>query len=285
MGVLHVDLLSESSHSEQADDEGWIEGSAERNFHAVCDNVNDDESIVKADPRIPKIGDSHPTLGYLTAKDIGCKQAGLLVWKVSVKYESAPYQETTNPILQPTQINYFAVTSEEPIDEDVNGIPLCTTAGEAITGITRPISDLGIRLAKNFISFTPSSFYTFIDCVNSDTYLGFSPGVLRVVNISADKQFYNRQEYWAVQVEIHARKPYRVPASQAWYKRFLNAGYRAKFPSGLIGHAIEFDGPIPQPVRKPIQLALDGTPLADQTQGIWLTRPVFSTVAFSSMGF
>lgn len=285
MGVLHVDLLSEQTYNEQADDEGWIEGSAEITLHAVCDNVSDDPSTIKTDPRIPKVGDSHPTLQYLTVKDIGFKQASLLVWKVSVKYESAPYQEGTNPIGQPTQINYFSITNDEPIDEDVNGIPLVTTAGEAIAGITRPISDLGIRLSRNFISFSPASFYTFIDCVNSDTFLGFTPGVLRIASISADKQFYNKQEYWAVQVEIHARKPYRVPPSQAWYKRFLNSGYRAKFPSGQIGHAIEFEGPVPQPVRKPIQLALDGTPLADQTQGIWLTRPVFSTVAFSSMGF
>lgn len=285
MGVLYVDLQSEDSRNETTNSEGWVSASGQRVFLSTVETPQDTIALVEADPRIPKRFEAHPLFPYMTVKKISTKQKGLLQYVTTVEYESPEYTEGfENPILQPTQINYFTIGGDEEIDCDINGIPITTTAGEAINGLTKTVSDLGIRLQKNFYGFSPASFYTYQDTVNSDSYLGFPPGTLKIASITADKQIYNNSlPYFVVTVEIHARKPYLVPPAQAWWKRYLNAGYRAKYPDGTIDHAIEKK--TMEPVRKPIQLALDGTPLPDQLQGIWLTRPVYSTTSFASMGF
>jgi hypothetical protein len=161
-----------------------------------------------------------------------------------------------------------------------------TACGEPVMGITRPISDLGIRLQKNFASFDPASFYTFIDCVNSDTFIGFPPGTLRIANIGADEQFYtdengNSIPFWSVQVEIHARKPYRTTPDKAWWKRYRHEGFYVKSGSQNV-RAVDGNK---EPVSQPVQLDEDGNKLADQTQSTWVQRQVFAPVSFASMGF
>jgi len=223
---------------------------------------------------------------------------------VTADYASPPYKEgdensTQTPLSQPTIISYFTITSEEPIEDDIDGQPIATANGEPFEGITRPISGSGVRLQKNFATFDPASFYLFIDCVNSDTFLGFPPGTLRIANISSDEQFYtdddgNEVPYWSVSVEIHARKPYRVEPSEAWYKRVKHEGYLVRyqdpFGSGTLmdpTRAVDENG---LPAAKPVLLAEDGTKLpipenALTVEPVFILFPVFEQVSFASMGF
>lgn len=300
MAVQYVDLLFSSGIKTSVDDKGWTTATAQLRFNVFVSSPEDNEAIVKLSPLIPYEKSRHPYFGGLRCIGIDISRSGPLHFEVSADYSSPPYkdedQQEQGPLAQPTQINYFTITSEEPIEDALNGRPIATKVGEPIEGVTRPISDLGIRLQKNFATFDPSSFYTYIDCVNSDTFLGFSPGVLRIASITADEQFFtdendNEIPYWSVSVEIHARKPYRVPAAKAWYKRVRHEGYYIKVDNqnGKIQYARATDEN-GVPVTKPVLLNSDGTrkdiPEDDfDVEADWRLFEVFEQVSFSSMGF
>ena len=305
MAVRFVDLQFSSGIKTSVDDKGWTTATAQLRFKAFVETPDDNEGIVRGDARVPYEKSRHPYFRQLRCTGIDISRQGPLHFDVTADYASQPYKEgneddpAQSPVTQPTIISYFTITSEEPIEDDIENKAIATVNGEPIEGITRPISDLGVRLQKNFTTFDPASFYLFIDCVNSDTFLGFPPGTLRIANISADEQFYvdqddNETPYWSVSVEIHARKPYGVPAEKAWYKRARHEGYWVlyddPFGSGeLIGpaRAVDEQG---NPSPKPVLLDDDGTalPIPEDSMSIeakYLLFPVFEQVNFSSMGF
>jgi hypothetical protein len=301
MAVRYVDETFSSGITDNVDDRGMITQTASRTFNVFCDTPADTDATIKASPLVVQAKSVHPYFRRLRCQNVSANRRGPLQWEVSASYESAPFKEVDQPnqgpLGQPTQVSYFSVTAEEPIEDDRDGRPIVTAVGEPIEGITRPVSDLGIRLVKNFPSFDPASFYLFSDCVNSDTFLGFPPGTLRIASITADEAFYPNDDgietpYFTVTVEIHARKPYRVEPSQAWYKRVRHEGYYVSLGQDSLegktyGRALDADG---MPVSKPILLAEDGTALpipedALAVEPVWFLFPMFESVSFSAMGF
>lgn len=305
MAVIYVDELFSSGITTATDEKGLITATATRNFNAFVNNPADNEGIVKFSPLIPADKSPHPYFHGLRCNNVSVQRRGALHFEVSVSYESPPYKnpdengQEQGPLAQPTQINYFSITSEEAIEQDRTGKPIVTKNGEPIEGITRPISDLGIRLQKNFASFDPATFYLYSDCVNSDTFLGFPPGTLRIASIQADEQFYtdengNEIVYFSVQVEIHARKPYQVPAAQAWYKRVRHEGYYIRTtlvtPAGVLFPAVKALDREGMPVSKPVLLDSSGFQLQIPTNALTVTADyllfeVFEQISFASMGF
>jgi hypothetical protein len=300
MAVIYVDELFSSGIATATDEKGLITATATRNFNAFVNNPADNEGIVKFSPLIPADKSPHPYFHGLRCNNVSVQRRGALHFEVAVSYESPPYKEPDEngqeqgPLTQPTQINYFSITSEEAIEDDITGKPIVTKNGEPIEGLTRPISDLGIRLQKNFASFDPATFYLYSDCVNSDTFLGFPPGTLRIASIQADEQFYTDEEgneiiYFNIQVEIHARKPYQVPAAKSWYKRVRHEGYYIKESnsSNKSVRALDNEG---MPVSKPVLLDDKGFQLPIPANALTVTADyllfeVFEQISFASMGF
>jgi hypothetical protein len=300
MAVIYVDELFSSGIATATDEKGLITATATRNFNAFVNNPADNEGIVKFSPLIPADKSPHPYFHGLRCNNVNVQRRGALHFEVAVSYESPPYKEPDEngqeqgPLAQPTQINYFSITSEEAIEDDITGKPIVTKNGEPIEGLTRPISDLGIRLQKNFASFDPATFYLYSDCVNSDTFLGFPPGTLRIASIQADEQFYTDEEgneiiYFSIQVEIHARKPYQVPAAKSWYKRVRHEGYYIKESnsSNKPVKALDKEG---MPFSKPVLLDDEGFQLPIPANALtvradYLLFEVFEQISFASMGF
>lgn len=282
MAVIYVDEIFSTGLDTDVDDKGRISASAVRVFNVFTSTATDDDLAVKFDPRLPVEKSRHPLFTLLYCHSVRLKRNGPLHWEATANYKSPAYRDPGNdPTFQPTEIDTFTVTNEEPIDEDVNGKPISTANGERFYGVSRPISDLGIRLNKKFRFFDPSSFYTYIDCVNSDTFLGFAPGILRIVQINASDEWIDETPYYNVTVEIHARKPYRTTPQKAWYKRIRHEGFYIK-QFGKVLRAKDGSG---KDMVEPVMLNDDGTKLADQTQAKWLEFQVFETVNFGSMGF
>ena len=304
MAVQFVDLQFSSGIKTSVDEKGWTTATAQLRWNVFCTTPEDNEGIVRESSLLPFEKSRHPYFRQLRCVGLDVSRRGKLMFEVTADYASPPYKEgdensTQTPISQPTVISYFTITSEEPIEDDIEDKAIVTVNGEPIEGITRPISDLGVRLQKNFATFDPASFYLYIDCTNSDTFLGFPPGTLRIANISADEQFYtdddgNSVPFWSVSVEIHARKPYQVPAEKAWYKRVRHEGYWVRYPdpfgsSNLTKPAKAVDAN-KMPVSKPVLLNEDGTAITipDNSLSVeanWLLFKVFADVSFASMGF
>lgn len=292
MTILYVDTTFNSGISTTVDDKGWITATAKRELNVFSnDPLNDNELTVRADSRVPPERSVHPYFPFLFCDSVDCTRNGPRQYTVSLSYKSFPYKENNeekSPLNEPTQISYFTISNEGGVEEDIYGKPIATKCGEPIYGITRAYSDLGIRLKKNFVSFDPASFYLFINSVNSDTFLGFPPGTLWVANISADEQFFDEYPYWAVQVEIHARKPYQTTNYKAWWARYRHQGFRAfKAINGqYIPMKITRGG---EPVTSPVLLDANGFEVVEQyneePQAHWLESQIYENKEFSAMGF
>jgi hypothetical protein len=289
MAVLYRDLTFSSGVSTSVDDKGWITATAKMEFNVFVDNVLDNEGTVITYPTIPGDKSRHPYFPYLFCDSRDVQRQGPRHFVVTCTFKSAPYKDVpSGPLNEPTQISYFTIGTDGACEEDINGKPITTKCGELIYGVTRTFSDLGIRLSKNFASFDPPSFYLFINTVNSDTFLGFPPGTLWVASISADEQFFEDVPYWKVQVEIHARKPYRTSTERAWWVRYRHQGYRAFYDIG--GNSVVLKvtrgG---EPVTSPVLLDENGSEIPEdpntEPTAVWLESQIYETRSFAAMGF
>ena len=303
MAVIFADLTFQSGISTSVNDKGWITATASITWNVFVDDPLDNEATVKASNLIPYEKSGHPYFLFLFCNGVNITRKNPLHFEVVANYESAPYQDSQdpqNPLNQPTDISFGTITSEEGIDKcleltgvtngtNPDGVVLRNTADDRITGLTRPISDLSITLTKNFATFDPASFYTYIDCVNSDTYLGFPPGVLRITGISADQEFYDAMPYYKVTVTIAARKPFGgTPTAKAWWLKFASAGTRARPAAGQKSQPIYEESSSTQArvqVTEPRMLNENGTVKTNQDEVYFQYARIFDSVSFASMGF
>ena len=291
MAIAYIDVTFNSGVSTQVDDKGWITATARREYNVFTTTPQDNDSLIRLSASLPKEKSRHPYYIYLFCDSVDIQRQGPRNFVYSANYKSAPYKDPDNPqspLNEPTQISYFTISSEGACEEDIDGNPITTKCGELVYGITRPYSDLGIRLTKNFITFDPPSFYLFINAVNQDTFLGFPPGTLWIANIGADEQFFDDVPYWKVTVEIQARKPYRTTNDKAWYVRFRHQGYRAfqQIGSQVVVAKVLHQG---EPVTSPVLLDEDGYQIPDnpnsEPTAVWLEKKIYESKNFADMGF
>lgn len=240
-------------------------------------------------------GSLHPQFGapfYL--RDLDVVREGPIHFKANCGYRTPQLDSSKPNVIYPWQlparVSYFTVKTEEPIDVDINGDPILTAASESVQGLTRKVSDLGIRISKAFLTFSPAAFYTFIDSVNSDVFLGFPVGTLNVDDIDAqDEKFDNSVTYFNVSAMLLARKPYNTTNAKAWYKRFRHEGFYARPSSGQPPEPA-VNPETKEPVVTPVLLDADGVQVADAVppsypSATWLEKEVYESKAFSGMGF
>jgi len=190
-----------------------------------------------ANPALPSSNDPHPDNASLFVKTVEVTKVSVFYFTAVVSYESAIFdteQEGSPPTDLPVKVSWTTLKSEEPIDEAWNEDfpepgPMTAIANritqERIQGVTRTISDLVGVFQKNIITFNPSSFYAYIDRVNSDLFYGFNPGTLRVDEINATLAKKGGYLYWELTVKLVARKPWRTTPDKAWWKRIRCEGY------------------------------------------------------------
>lgn len=243
---------------------------------------------------LPKEGASHPFNPYLFARRIDVEKVSIAFYTASVEYESEPFregEENLPPTDIPARIRFGSITTEEQIDEDLNGNPLVNAGtGEPIQGITIPITDQVITIEKNLATFDPVAFYAYYNRVNNDTYpigSGYPPGVLRIIDISAGEELAESSPYYKLTVKIQARKPYKTTDDKAWYKRIKKQGYMVfsgiLTPGGepIIGRATDEFG---DPVGTPVLLKADGTRVPEGDPAHYDEWEVFESIPFASMG-
>lgn len=290
MAVDTVLLKHDMSGDISLDDRYRASGTKSRTWTVtVTDPANDTETTVEASSLVVKVGSAHPDSVYYRCKKVTTRRVSPLLFEVTATYETPDYDPgtsgtgTPNPLLVPALITYGTYSSDELIDEDINGGGIQTVNGELFQGVSRQVSDLQITIQKNFSSFTPAAFYTYIDSVNSDSFLGFPPGVLRVSGIEASEVVQDDWRYWSVSVTLLARKPYRVPNAQAWWIRIRQEGFYVRTLGDEIVRAEDEDTP-PQKVVQPVLLDDDGQKLAKGVPPKYKTFQVYDSRAFATMG-
>lgn len=243
------------------DDEGKVSATATRTLQGFSlDPVADNELTFKS--VLPPVGSTHPRLGtaYIL-KNVSISQKTPVLYEATLSYNTPPSDDPDNqgyPWNEPAQVDYG--TSNETGETEVNadGEEIATVNGESFA-VTKDYADQSITIKKAFASYSPVAFYTYINTVNTDQYLGFPAGTLRVTGITASPAKFEDTTYYNVSVNILARKPLAgVDADKAWYWRGPQKGTLIKNTSSSNAkpvHAME-GGKL---VTNPVFINEDGT--------------------------
>lgn len=173
------------------------------------------------------LGDYYPGSFAKCTKVGDVSKVGPIFSIVPVEFQgkSGPLGTTDNPLNAPAIIDWDHTTSTEPIDSDVNGMPIVTANGEQITGATMDICDTVLNIQKNFAVFTPWIQQVYLHSVNSDVFASWAPGLGRMKVLKAKEQKANGFSYFSVTASIHFRVPYNTTAERAWWGRSRHEGF------------------------------------------------------------
>ena len=294
-----VTEMPAGGNSTNADDKGFVSGTATRRFAIVLDSVDSSDDAVsirkacQARALLPRQGDLHPSSILYICKDVQVDRfEGPLYCEAEATYTQTPVpqneQDTeTPPWNLPTKYSFKSVKTEEEIDEDADGNPIENPGTrEPVQGITRPVTDLLIVAEKNFLFFDPTSIYEFNDAVNDDEFLSFPAGVVKVESIEANPDLYQDQQYYKVVVNLLARKPHNTTADKAWYFRRVIKGFYEAVPVPIAGltlvlRAVDDER---QPVTSPICLDQNGLRLAPGANREFQEIKRLKTKTLSQMG-
>lgn len=295
MTITVVDPLFASGTTDSISSAGLITTKARSAYTAWSDNAADTDATVRASILVRQRGSLHPLYPWLWCNEWNCVKDAPVKFTVELGYTSAEYDPNggdPNPLLQPTEVEYFTVASEEEIDRDYDGNPIVTANQERIFGVKRTFMEQGIRLMRNFTSYSSAAFDTYRDSVNSDTFAGYAPGRLKVMSITAKRATYQAIYYWPVTVEIHSRTPYGTTDLKAWYARPLHEGYNERlfdpfYPGNLAESIISrATDDVNEPMATPIQLNDNGFRVPkDVFTAYHREFKLYGTANYSSMGF
>jgi hypothetical protein len=170
-----------------------------------------------------------------------------------------------------------------PVAKDLDGKAIQNSAGEWFDpppeiDDSRPI----LTIQRNQALWSPALAIQYQDAINSEPFLGFAKGVVKVAGISATNQIENGQAFWSVTYEFHFRR-------DGWELKVQDRGQNRKWKDGdrpdLQGKLIPIgDGGIFTSVAVPLDG--NGQPLQDPgpTNVKYQTFTVYKSLPFSALG-
>lgn len=144
-------------------------------------------------------------------------------WTVTVEYDSisqnpaltqsgggqggSPTNEV--PTLDPPDIQWGAahdtITLQRSFDDPSKA--LCTSANEPYESLAKDLHRPSLVYSRNESEYDAEAYSQYWDLVNSATFAGFDPRVLKLSYTTGHKQYRNNTEYWRVTYFIEARYP------------------------------------------------------------------------------
>jgi hypothetical protein len=199
---------------------------------------------------------------------------------ITYMYEGVVSNEVGDQNWDPISITWASVESDEPIDRDWNGQPIVNALGDPVEGVTVKISDQVATISRTFLDFSSQLAHQYLHSTNSDTFLGYPPGVARMVNFTAQSATNGR---WNVNASIHFRMPWgQTPPAKAWYARVRHEGYYERDNSSPDGkRRIIIDG---EGATRPQLLKADGTRESNPYNAYYLYFQRYASLPFSVLG-
>src|SRR5262249_46326548 len=116
-------------------------------------------------------------------------------WVVTCEYGPPTVeqgQQQENPLLRPAVLTWGFTQNSRAVWKDVNGTPIQNSAGDAFDpppeiDDSRPV----LTVTRNEAGFNPAIAIQYQDAVNSDQFLGFNAGVVKINGISSTSQSEN----------------------------------------------------------------------------------------------
>lgn len=164
--------------------------------------------------------------------DYDAVQVAPLRVKVTVKYKVYEDPLAIEPIIRydfatdTDEIHKAIKPRESPYDTPVEMV-LANSAGETPeTVVVKDYRDLLIIVDVNRASFDPLVAAEYIDSVNADTFMGFSPGKVKCKVYSGEPARAGALSYFKVRYEFQARTFKSDPLDIGWRRRFLDEGFK-----------------------------------------------------------
>jgi len=275
--------------STQAATDGTGSSSASRKFTVTVNNLPtaDSSLTVLGHPSVPKVNSSHPTHLYFRCEGVDATRVSPILFEVVASYSTETADPEDNPLNEPPDITFSSTSVDGPVDEDIDGDPIQTINGEPIHGVTMPFADMEANITKNILTFNPVSIYVYTNAVNSTTFMGFPPGVVRCSKVSAKQVITEQLSYWTVSVTVQFRKPVNTTDEKSWWKRVRHEGLKVKVvdpDSGLDTYppVLDENG---KEITKPVMIKLsDGTAETDKDVGHWIEFEVHRQQDLNGMG-
>lgn len=231
--------------------------------------------------KVPIIGDKYNrnglSLPMVSAKTSSLTQVSVIMSIVTISWEG------TDDTVEPTQgvkISWTDTETDEEVSEDFTGKPICTVNGEPIEGVTMKKCDQIVTIERRFEDFNAYSINAYRHSVNSDTFMGYPPGMARLTNYSAT---FNAP-FWDVAASIQFRYPFRTTPAKAWYKRVCNQGYYIKSGSEIKRATDDLLGGPGEPVVKPVLLKTTGAHEPVTANATWLEFQVYGSLPYNALG-
>jgi hypothetical protein len=189
------------------------ERSYSRAFQVITDDPLDGPLLVRTASGIPQRGSIYATA---TEIDPGAKVKAInpsqdadnpRVWTVKVDYDSVTEDKPENPLDRPIEISWTAAPYERVVFNDTDGKAILNSAGDYFDPpLTIDDSRPVLTVVRNEPSYNPTLAIDYQDAVNTDSFLGFSPGQVKVAKIDATSATENDIFYWRVTYEFHFRR-------------------------------------------------------------------------------
>ena len=250
---MAVVWVKEAPTVEGAIDNTW-KRTYKRTFRVLCDSRSDGPVTCINAGGIPSLGTSY--YKSATEKDAGAWVQGLsskMVSKVRVNGTSGGLHEVTvdygpfnpypkDPLQWPYKISWGFAPYERVVWFDINAKAIVNSAGvrfgePVVMDDNRPI----LSITRNEATYDFTLADRLRDKVNSDTFLGADPGLVKVSAMPSEQLFNQEtgQVYYTVKYDFHFNR-------DGWKKKILDCGFSQLDGSGNL-----------------IQLTSKGQPLQD----------------------
>lgn len=152
-----------------------------------------------------------------------CTSDDGLQWEAVVEY--GPYQpleHPQSPLDEQPQISWSWAEFQRPANQDVDGKPILNKAGDTYTkpfmiDDPRPV----LQLSRNEASFDQTYADQYRNKVNSTSFFGGDPGVVKVHSITASRVLHpDIGYYWQVSYEFHFH-------ADGWHEFAIENGFNA----------------------------------------------------------
>ena len=275
---------------------------AERVGTIKTDSTADTAVTLIGDSSVPQRGDVHPDDPNATLKvsQVFIRQIGIMFFSIRVLYAtgdlgSTDQNPTNNPLDAPARIRVTSHTTQEHVDEaleenDTTGRKTITNT--ALEPFDPPslydVTDIDIEIERNEPFLDWALWFAYFNATNSDAFLGFEPGVVRMLAISAEDVIEGELTYYKVSYRFRVRSPQRASNARAWYLRILNQGFRlwkSSDPATGLAQYEQFVDESGYPLTSPTLLDVDGQALPTADDPIWLEFQVYPSKPFGVFGF
>ncbi len=253
-------------------------------------------SQIEQAPGIPRPGTAHPDYRGALLAELSVRQieGEPELWEVEARYSTdAGKQLYDHPALKPPEVSITFSRSTRAIAYDITGKPISNSAGDPFSDpVEIDDSRPSIVIRRNFLYFNFPLALQYKDAVNSDGFLGFAPGELKIMRISAQKRRDEDKgyEWWEVEVEMEGRPtPSGLniapgdPQPEGWDVIVVDQG-RYRLSGGSKVPIVDAHG---KPVQHDVRLNGSGDALPDNappSATVWRVFRVYRRLPFSGLG-